>query len=198
MADTLFEFKRLLAEFRGLSTWALGGLAVPFASALLSLSPPWPKAITPITSVIELLVMIFSFHFLSSAPRKTINRVMKIGAALLVTCGIVYLIGYSQYVYETPITHVRFVKGLVCTDDAQKVFGAKCPNLDMDDLNTAEYEAERLWTMPSITAVRLGLVVTWLSTFVSLSMVIAVFLLFEMRRKSRTRLARSSSQGFSA
>src|SRR5580658_5550382 len=46
MQPGLVGFKELLKEFRGLSIWAVGGsVAVPFAAALVSLSPPWPPAI---------------------------------------------------------------------------------------------------------------------------------------------------------
>ncbi len=187
MPEPLQDFKRFLIEFRGLSKWAVGGLAVPYVGSLLSISPPWPRAITTVTSLIELLTLIFAFQFLRSSARKKVSKVMLVAGALLLGLGIIYLIAYSQLVYETPVTHARFVKGLVCTADAKQLFPAKCPNLGMDELNTAEYDAERLWTLSSITYVRIGLIATWVCCFISLSVTIAAFILFQMKPRATSK-----------
>ena len=188
MAETLEDFKHLLKEFSSLSKWAAAAsVAVPFAASMLSVSPPWPQAISPLTSIVELLAIVVCFQFFRSASRSRINKLIISGLLLLLLFGIAYLVGYSQFVYETPRTHTRAVKGFVCTDDVRKVYPDRCPNLGMDELNTVEYEAERLWTLPSITTVRIALVLSWLCAFLSLSSVIAVFLLYEVKRKRNTR-----------
>ena len=68
-----------------------------------------------------------------------------------------------------PTTKERFVKGDVCTQQALLVHGAACPDLGIDELRDAEYEAERLWTNQSIARVRMGLVSLWCLVFSALA-----------------------------
>ena len=92
-------FKELLEEFKGLSVWAVGGsIAVPFAAALASLSPPWPPAIVLVTAVAELVALIYVYQFLKSAKRKNINRILAVSwpVSRPVRCGLPYC-GVSLY-----------------------------------------------------------------------------------------------------
>ena len=77
------------------------------------------------------------------------------------------------------------MKGFTCTSDAQAVFKQKCPALDIDDLATANYEAEHLWTANSIATVRLALVSLWLAAFVCLSVVIGSFVVHQAQLSNR-------------
>src|ERR1022692_2837191 len=150
MQSGLVGFKELLEEFKGLALWAVGGcVAVPFAAALASLSPPWPPAIVLVTSVAELVALIYVYQFLKSTKRKNINRIIVLSSLFLILLGAVYLIAVSLYTYEAPTTKQRFVKGYTCTADASAVFKEKCPDLGIDELKTAEYDSERLWTSRS-------------------------------------------------
>jgi hypothetical protein len=182
MQAGLVGFKELLKEFRGLSVWAAGGsVAVPFAAALASLSPPWPPAIVLVTAVAELVALIYVYQFLKGAKRRLINRIIGAAGLALVVFGAVYLTAVSLYTYEVPTTRQRFVKGYVCTEEAAAVFKTKCPDLGMDELKTAEYDADRLWTSRSITITRLTIVVLWLATFVALSLLVGSFLVYQLR-----------------
>jgi hypothetical protein len=184
MASGLDDFKRLLREFRGLSVWAVGGsLVVPFAAALVDLSPPWPKGIVPVTAVVELLSLVLVFQFLNS--RRAAERGILAGVAVFALSSVVYLAALSHYTYEVPTTKARFVKGYECTADAKAVFKERCPDLGLDELRTAEYEAARLWTHTSITVTRTSLAVLWLASFIALSFALGSFLWHQMRKKGR-------------
>src|SRR3546814_10080984 len=62
MVDGLGGFGQLLARFRASSAWATAGLAaVPFASALAGLSPPWPPGIVALTAVVQLLLLALAY-----------------------------------------------------------------------------------------------------------------------------------------
>jgi hypothetical protein len=188
MKSGLAGFKQLLREFRGLSAWAVGGgVAVPFAAALGSLSPPWPPGIVLVTAISEIVSLLFVYQFLKSAKRRTINRILTVSAVSLAIIGSVYLTAVSLYTYEVPTTKERFVKGFVCTADATAVFGAKCPGLGMDELQTAGYSAEKLWTSHSIAIVRIALVALWLSAFVALSVLTGSFLVYQAQVPKVTR-----------
>jgi hypothetical protein len=181
MQPGLVGFKELLKEFRGLSVWAVGGsVAVPFAAALAALSPPWPPSIVLVTAVAELVALIYVYQFLKKAKRKSINKILTVSGLLLVVFGAVYLIAVSLYTYEVPTTKQRFVKGYKCTSEASAVFKDKCPDLGLDELKTAEYDADRLWTARSIAATRLAIVALWLVAFVVLAVLVGSFLVYQM------------------
>ena len=186
MQTGLDDFKALLKEFRGLSVWAVGGaVVVPFAASLVDLSPPWPTGIVPVTAIVELLALVLVFQFFKSSKQKVINRIILISLVLFAISGIVYLTMVSLYTYQIPKTNERFVKGYECTSDAKLVFRDLCPDLGLDELRTAQYEADRLWTRKSITVMRTLLVSIWSLTFIELSFGLGAFLVFQMKTKKR-------------
>jgi ABC-type xylose transport system permease subunit len=189
VASGLDDFKLLLKEFRGLSVWAVGGsLVVPFAAALADLSPPWPAGIVPITAVAELLALVLVFQFFKNSKRRVTNRLLLLSVAIFAITMTVYLIAFSYFTYRVPTTKERFVKGYKCTINAEKVFKDRCPDLGLDELRTAGYEAERLWTSGSIALVRTGLALVWSLLFVALSFALGAFLQYQMRRKNRWKI----------
>ena len=182
MQSGLVGFKELLKEFRGLSIWAVGGsVAVPFAAALVSLSPPWPPAIILVTAIAELVALIYVYQFLKSGRRKSINRILAASGLMLALLGAVYLTAMSLYTFQVPTTKQRFVKGYECTPEASAVFKGKCPDLGLDELKTAEYNADRLWTARSIAATRMAIVALWLASFLALSVLVGSFLVYQMQ-----------------
>ncbi len=184
----LNDFKLLLKEFRGLSIWAVGsGLAVPFVAAMADFSPPWPPGIVPVTAVIELMTLVIVFQHFKNTAKRIVNRVLVISSILFVVTGLPYLFGLSLYTYQVPVTKQRLVKGYECTRDAKAVFKELCPDLGLDELQTAEYQAERLWTLKSISLIRIALVFAWSLTFAALSSALGVFLVYQMRSKTNKR-----------
>jgi hypothetical protein len=185
MKKGLPGFRDLLKEFRRLALWGAGGAAVPFAAQLVSLSPPWPKGIVAITSTVELVTLVLVYQFLRESKQRTINWVLAMTAMALAIAGSAYLIVNSMYTFEAPTTKERFVKGYVCTANARIVYKAKCPDLDMDDLAGAGYEAGRLWTEGSITTVRFALDALWLGAFIALSALLGAFVVYQSQVPAR-------------
>jgi hypothetical protein len=171
------EFRSLLKGFRNLSAWALGAGA-PFAAGLANLSPPWPSGIVPATAVVELVTLVLVCQLMREVSRTAVTRVLCIGALTFAVLGVLYLYALALYTFVVPTTKERFTKGFECTQDAMVVFGARCPRLGMDDLASAEYEADRLWTPGSIAIVQTGMAAAWASGFVALSTVLGSFLVF--------------------
>jgi asparagine N-glycosylation enzyme membrane subunit Stt3 len=183
MASGLDYFKRLRTEFLGLSVGTFGGAAaVPFAAALIDLSPPWPRGVVLATAVVELVALVLVFQFFASAKRRTINRVLLIGTLALALVSTAYLTMLSLYTYQVPTTEERFVKGYDCTPEAVAVLKERpCSSLRLDDLQTVEYKAEWLWTGRSIALIRMTLVLLWFLVFASLSLVLGSFLVYQMQ-----------------
>jgi hypothetical protein len=149
-----------------------GAAVMPFAWSF-ALEPPWPAHSTIVTTIIELSVLAFVYQYFRRSKHRRETRTMIAGAALLVASFSLYLPMFSQLTYDTPTTERRFAKGFVCTVEARTVYGDKCPNLGMDELKGAEYEAERLWTSQSVTAVKIGLFGLWTLAFVAMAMLAA-------------------------
>jgi len=199
VARGIDDFKRLLAEFRGLSTWAVGSaVTVPFAAALVDLSPPWPKGAVLTTAVVELLVLALVFQFLRRARKSLINGTLAVSALVLAVVSPIYLLQLSLYSYEVPTTRERFVKGDECTPDAKRVFADRCPDLGLDELRTAEYSAERLWTRRSVASIRVRLVLLWSASFVALSAALGSFLVYQLRAPRRPRRKVRKSPGLTS
>ena len=195
MATGLDAFKQLLTEFRGLSIWAVGGsVVVPFAAALAELSPPWPPGVVLVTAIVELLALVFVFQFLRSAKRQAINWVLSLSTLVLFVSSTLYLLSLSLYTYQVPTTKERFVKGYQCTPEAVIVFKDKCPDLGLDELKSAEYESERLWTRRSVTIMRTALVITWAVAFMSLSVALGSFLVFQTRTRGTANPAKAAER----
>jgi hypothetical protein len=75
------------------------------------------------------------------------------------------------------------------------VFKDKCPDLGLDELRGAEYEAERLWTRRSLTFARTALVLLWSLAFMALSAALGSFLVFQSRPRGAGSPAKTPSSG---
>jgi hypothetical protein len=93
-----------------------------------------------------------------------------------------YLTMLSQFTFTEPHSNLRSVKGFVCTNDALIVYRDLCPWLHDDQLAEAEWEAPRLWTLWSITLVRIAVVTLWSLSFTSLASLIGSFVVYQSRR----------------
>jgi len=151
----------------------LGTLATPLLGAAASLAPPWPPHVGIITAGIAALSLAIAGHRLRGAGPAPAKRYVVAGGAVLAVAGALYLALSSALTFEAPTTKERFAKGFVCTAEAELVYPGKCPSLGIDELRSAEYEAERLWTGRSVAIVKSGLVALWLATFIAMATAIA-------------------------
>jgi len=179
------EFRSILSNYGRIFAWALASSIAPVLAGLTNLAPPWPPSVIQVTAIAELLALIISFQFLKAASMKRINRIIISGIAILTVMLVLYLFAISQFVYEEPLSKLRFVKGFVCTPEAIQVFPGHCPSYSDDELRQAEWEAARLWTLSSITLVRLGLVCLWFAFFASLAVTVGSFLVYQGGRRAR-------------
>jgi hypothetical protein len=59
--------------------------------------------------------------------------------------------------------------------------------LGKDEISTAEFEEERLWTVSSISTMKTLIVMMWLALFAALSTALASFVVFQMEQKAKVR-----------
>jgi hypothetical protein len=176
-------FAGTLAAYAGnASIWvALAAACLPVAAAFVGVSPPWPRGVTLITAVMIIIMMITFCSLLNDTPRRILALATTASLVALMLLTPAYLASLSLFTYETPTTKEHWAKGYVCTDEATLLYKDKCPNLGVDELREAEFEAERLWTTQSITVVRLGLDLLWVGAFGALSMAMATIFVRERR-----------------
>jgi hypothetical protein len=176
----LDKFDNVLKSFGKLSVWAVGAGSAPFVGALASLAPPpWPKQITGITAVMDLVVLVLVFQFLISAGRKVVNRAMVLTALVLALAVFSYLFVFNRYTFVIPASGAREVKGFVCTENAKLVYGEHCQDNADEILASMEYKAELLWQKWSIERMTLILQALWLLCFSALSAILGLFIVFQ-------------------
>ena len=143
-------------------------LVLPLGAERAGITPPWPRGLAVLTAVLEAALIFVAFSLFRTANRGAIRKTVTTSIVVLVFATVAYLGAQSVFVYQTPVTGERFAKGFVCTAEARAVFKDKCPFLDEDELRGAEYDAQRLWTLPSIAIVKVTLSGLWLLAFVAI------------------------------
>ena len=189
----LDDFKQLLKEFRGLSLWAAGGSVVlPFIASFIAVIPPWPNGLNVMTSVFQLVALIFVYQASSGSKRTTITRNIGILAAALFVIILVYMILFSMLTIYVPEAKRSIVIGYECIPNAKVVFGSKCPFLDLEDLAGVAYDEFLLWTRMSIALTRSLLIALWFLFFICLASLIGQFLVFQMKRNVKAAKVRNA------
>jgi hypothetical protein len=178
------DFLSVTKTYGRVVAWALAGAIAPILAGFANLAPPWPENVVQLTALVELLALVLAFQLLRRAPRRTVNRVLICGAILAFVTMTVYLVCLSQFVFEEPLSKLRFVKGFICTREAMIVFPGHCPQYSDDDLRQNEWEAGRFWTLASITIVRVGLDCLWFLVFFSLAATLGSFITYQSWVKS--------------
>lgn len=149
-----------------------GFASLPLLASLASLQPPWPPAIGIVSAGLIMAGSLIIWEW-TRRTRVQNRRRWILGSVLLsIAALLLYLFLYSQFVENVPGTTDRVIRGFTCTPDALKVYKSECPDLSSDALADASWKAGDLWTRPSITAVRLGLTITWLAFTAGLIMTV--------------------------
>ncbi|WP_147149440.1 hypothetical protein [Reyranella soli] len=180
----LDSFHGLLGDVQKLWKWIVVAGSGPFIAKFLGVAPPWPAALPFITAAFMLVAIVLVYQIYKRSSRKTVNKVLIRFSVLLVAAFFLYLAIYSEFTFDVPLPNgssVVRIKGFVCNDVALTVHEKSCPWLGERELSGAEWTPENLWRSWSITVVRLMLVLTWLTTFMSLSAVLACFANFQKR-----------------
>ena len=149
----------------------VAGALLPMAAAWLGFAPPWPSGSQYFTLALEAILVGAIAAALHGVSRGMLRRLVVVSTIVLVLGGMAYLAGFNTFTFVTPTTGQTWVKGYVCTAEALSLPDdkEKCPFLGNDQLKDAEYEAPRLWTLPSITVVKVSLAAIWFASFAAIA-----------------------------
>ena len=184
-------FRTVAKEFRGTLLLAVGGSSLlPLVARFAKVTPPWPDGVTLVTSLATLLVIIFVFQFLWKRAKRSVDKAMLWGGALVVLFGISYFTLFDIFVFPIPTTGELGVAGCGWTSNARLIAADYladpadgCPGNYQQLLEAAEYEARQLWRPNSLTAVKMALFSSWLALFGGVSLIVAAFVTYQVRRK---------------
>lgn len=159
----LDELRNVLRDFRALTSWQVHGtLVLPLTDFITKVGPPWPPYSPLWTMLVETLVLIVLFHYNYKANKKELRRIFH--RSLIFTCvfAFLFLIGSSKFILESK-GGSRDLKGFILREEVKVVIS---PVFTEDKaLEGAEWDPTKVWTIWSITFVRVGLFVTWLCFF---------------------------------
>jgi hypothetical protein len=191
-ATGLQEFKRVVTDFHELSSLAVKGtVALPLLNLWSKVGPPPTTAIAVLTSGLQFLAVMWTFHFWHDTAEKNLNRRMRLCGALFVVGLIASGVLLKQFTVRPGPSRDPVVEGYALRSDVQPLVG---PNhTPLDALREAEYDPSEVWTSASVTVVHVVLVVCWMTTFVTIAMFISTFLMLQRRRPDAS--VASSSHG---
>jgi hypothetical protein len=178
MARTgLEEFKEVMSDFRSVTFYTVNGVVIaPLADLALKIGPPWPAGIPVITSLAELLALIFVFHYwFKRRNQKRLRKRMTIALCFASLSFILYMFLFSLFTFSPPSTRNKAVKGFVVRTDIKPLIDNSFT--ESDALKGAEYDATEVWTEWSITTMKCILLVVWLTLFTGLSVFIGTFIM---------------------
>lgn len=175
----LDEFWKMLRELERFWAWIVAAAALPFLASLAQITPPWPPGITIITTAATLITLVLCYQTVRGKSRRNATKLLKKLSICLGIVALIYVFAISEYVVRGP-DDIALVKGFICTGIAEQTFAELCPFLGAEQLKTAQWDPELLWTGSSISVVRTLLVAAWVATFVLLSAVLAAFIVHRM------------------
>jgi glycerol-3-phosphate acyltransferase PlsY len=164
------------ATLREPATWiGLAACLAPIAAAFTSFAPTTSLATgaAALAAIGALVAFATTAVFLRHATSASRKRTALIAAFVMCATWVVYLWALSAYTIYLPGVETRIARGLTCTEQAQLVYGKRCPDLDLDQLKEAEYVATRLWSAGTIAMVSGGLVALWVLGFVSVAVTLS-------------------------
>jgi hypothetical protein len=178
------EFKEVLTDFRSLTSWSIGGaVAAPLADLALKLGPPWPPGAFLISSLAEILTLIYIFHFWFRANHKQLGKRMRASVITLLLSALTYLVLFDLFTFQSPSSNQRYTKGFVPKPDKKMLLDAG--RSEDEVLRGSEYNPNQVWKSWSITAVHLSLLGAWTVIFISLSIVVGSFVISQRRKRIR-------------
>ena len=178
----LDDFRDFVSDFNSLSAIsAKGAIALPLADLFTNIGPPWPPLLAPITSVIQILVLILVFQLWYDLSETQVKFRIKLGTAAILVFFFLYLALAIGLVIDNIPGGSRTVEGFIVRPDIQEILG---PGFSARQaLEATEYNPYEVWTRGSIIASNLSLVGVWIALYSSFTAVAGAFVLYQRNRQ---------------
>jgi hypothetical protein len=187
----LQDYKEFLSAFREIGTFGLVvAIFLPFLPALAGAEPPWPTHAPFWTSALEMVALAITYFLFTNATRRALTRFFSLFIPIVFLSLFAYLALFALFVFTLPTTGEKVVAGFQCTNHASAIasrLGQECPFLNSDLFASATYEADRIWTKPSIAIVQFFLFVTWLLAFLGIMSTLSAFVAYQRKRNFKRR-----------
>lgn len=178
------NFHGLTKEYGNILAVGFGSAAILLISQLISVAPPWPSAIIQISAVYQLLVLIVVAQFFTEKRKSVFDKRIRLFVSGFFAISIIYFAALSVFVYSGP-NGDRFVRGLICTQDALALFSDSCPLLSDREISRAGYDGGELWTTTGLMLGRSLFLALWLLLLTSVAFSVATFVQFQRNWKKR-------------
>jgi Na+/melibiose symporter-like transporter len=158
-----------------------GALATsPIGVVLLNFGPPWPNLLIVgiITIMVELVAAICFYQFLREKPEGSLRRWLVFCCASVVAFLTVYTCLFAIFVHPAPDHLHRVVGGWEYAESAKSFLLIKRETVQDDNelLKDMGFHADHVWSNKSLVIMRLVVLLSWVSLFVSFTAMVLVFL----------------------
>ena len=173
-------FFKYITDFRNVGALiGKGALAAPIVSLIYNVGPPWPSriAIPILTSMMEVLILIYVFQFWKPLSKTRKQRRMKLSLIAAVLSFLLYFWLFGSFIFNAPDARHRDVRGLIYTEAAESVIDTTYP--EQDALKGAGFDPTRIWKPWTVYLMRFLVLVSWLVFFASISVYLATFVLLK-------------------
>ena len=178
------DFFSFVADFKSVvGLIGKAALIAPFATLLLNIGPPWPgkTSVPALTSLCEVLVLMYVFQFHASLSKKRLNARLRQFFLAVVGTFVVYVFLYSFFVIDIPLDSTRDVSGFVVQPRVTQLLTAPGATIDTV-LEGMEWDPFRVWEPWTIRVMRVSLLLVWIVFFIGIAGCIAAFAALQRRR----------------
>jgi hypothetical protein len=184
-------FWAFVGDARSILSWVVKVSALaPLLTILVKIGPPWPNtyAAAVLSSVTAVVVFALSYEFMCRRPLFTPQWVLQIalviGVVLLVWATYSYFNTLSLYVIDMPDAEHRVVIGYEMHPNVRALADSDPSRFTNMELLKSFDEANDVWTIDSITRVRILLLLQWLVVWASLLFVLSAFVALQRQSSS--------------
>ncbi len=174
------NFRKFILDFNSLTSWlAKGAILAPFLTIVYSLGPPYPSltAACIITSLLQLLSLMYVFTFWSKLNQNKLQRLFKINLLLFCLGFILYILLFQFFTKPAGSQTDLEVTGFVVKQEIKEILAS---DFTIDDaFEGSSYNPIKIWEPWSVYTMRTILLVSWLLMFTCITFSIALFALMQ-------------------
>lgn len=177
------HFRKFILDFNSLTSWlAKGIILAPFLTIVYSLGPPYPNltAVCLLTSLLQLLCLMYVFTFWNSLNQKKLQRLFKINILLFCVGLILYILLFQFFTKQAGSPTDLEVIGFVVKQEINDILAS---NFTIDNAFEGDsYDPTKIWEPWSVYTMRTVLLIAWLLMFNCITLTIALFSIMQKPR----------------